>query len=357
MINPFGKRFCAVISVLLFISSTAFSQFNNTDFLRAGTVDGSKIAQAYITPWVNAIGAGLNGSWYNTAAPHKFGGFDITLGGNFGIVPSSARTFDVSKIGLTAFTGTGMAPTVAGPHTDGPLLTGLGAGGITPLAFNTPAGSNWRLMPVPTLTAGIGLPLGTEVRIRFIPKINVSGGNISSWGIGLIHSLMQYIPGNKVLPFDVSLFGAYTSLTGNVPIDFKPDQSKPQNYSDAYPAGSFDNQNFGATVEAWNASAIGSLNLHIISFYGGLGYSKTRTIIKMTGNFPLPTIDPAISTTDYVYEDAGVIKNFPEIDIKNFSGLRANAGFRLKLGVFTFNADYTWSQYSVISTGLGISFR
>ena len=95
----------------------------------------------------------------------------------------------------------------------------------------------------------------------------------------------------------------------------------------------------------------------MISFYGGLGYSKTSTVIKMTGNFPLPTINTAISATDYVYEDAGVLKDFPTIDIKNFSGLRANAGFRLKFGVFTFYADYTWSQYSVVSTGLGISFR
>jgi hypothetical protein len=212
-------------------------------------------------------------------------------------------------------------------------------------------------MPVPTLTAGIGLPLGSEVRIRYIPKITVSGGDISSWGIGLLHSIMQYIPGDKVLPFDISLFGGYTKLEGNVPLEMQPDLSKPQNYSPAYPAGSFDNQNFGATVKAWNASLIGSFNLPVISFYGGLGYSQTNSIIKMTGYFPLPTVNPAISTTDYVYEDAGVIKDFPSIDIKNFSGLRANAGFRLKFGIFTFNADYTWSQYSVVSAGLGISFR
>ena len=104
------KRSALILCSLFLISIKAFTQFNNTDFLRAGTTDGSKIVQAYFTPWANAIGAGLNGSWYNTAKSHKFGGFDITLGGNVGIVPSSANTFDVSKIGLTQFTGTGMAP-------------------------------------------------------------------------------------------------------------------------------------------------------------------------------------------------------------------------------------------------------
>ncbi len=351
------KRYLTAISAFLILSSASFGQFDNTDFLRAGITDGAAIAQAYIAPWANAFGAGLNGSWYNTAKPHKLGGFDITLGTNLGFVPSSATTFDVSQIGLTEFTGTGMAPTVAGRGEDGPTLTGPSVNGISPISFQTPAGANWKIMPVPTLTAGIGLPLGTELRIRYIPRISVNGGNISSWGLGLMHSLMQYLPGDKVLPFDISLFGGYTTLKGNVPLELLPDPSKPQNYSSAFPAGSFDNQNFGMTVNAWNLSAIGSINLPVISFYGGLGYSSTRSILRMTGNFPLPTINPAISATDYVYEDAGVVKDFPTIDIKNFSGLRANAGFRLKLGVFTFNADYTWSQYSVVSAGLGISFR
>lgn len=355
--NHVTKRWIILLAAIIMSSTSLFSQFDNTDFLRAGVVDGSIIAQEYIRPWANAFGAGVNGSWYNTAKPHKFGGFDLTLGANFGFVPSSATTFDVSKIGLTEFTGSGMAPTVAGPAKDGPTLTGPAIGGIAPVAFRTPAGADWKTMPVPTITAGIGLPLGSEVRIRYIPKISVSGGNISSWGLGLLHSIMQYIPGDKVLPFDISLFGGFTRLLGNVPIELLPDPSKPQNYSAAYPSGSFDNQNFGITVDAWNVSAIGSINLPVISFYGGLGYSSTRTIIEMTGNYPLPTINTAISITDYVYEDAGVLKDFPTMDIKNFSGVRTNIGLRLKFAAFTIHADYTWSQYSVLSTGLGISFR
>jgi hypothetical protein len=356
MQRAYAKRFITLLTAIFIYASVAFSQFDNTDFLRAGEVDGMKLTEAYITPWANAFGAGVNGSWYNTAKPHKFGGFDITLGTNFGFVPSSALNYDVSKIGLTEFTGTGMAPTVAGPDKDGPTLTGPSVDGVAPITFQTPPGTDWKTMPVPTLTAGIGLPLGTELRIRYIPKISVSDANISSWGVGLLHSLIQYLPGEKLLPFDVSLFGGFTRLQSNVPLDMQPDPSKGQYYS-SYSSDSFDNQNFGITVDAWNASLIGSFNLPVISFYGGLGYSSTRTNVKMTGNFPLPTINPEHSTTEYIYEDAGVLKDFPEMDIKNFSGLRTNVGFRLKFSVVTIHADYTWSQYSVVSTGLGISFR
>jgi hypothetical protein len=69
----------------------------------------------------------------------------------------------------------------------------------------------------------LDLPFGTELKVRFIPKINIKDGNVSLWGVGLLHSIMQYLPGNKLLPFDVSLFGGYTKLMGNVPVDLQPD--------------------------------------------------------------------------------------------------------------------------------------
>jgi hypothetical protein len=356
MIKIISKRLSALTICVILVSSVSFSQIDNFDFLRAGPVDGLAILQAYVTPWANAFGAGVNGSWYNTAKPHKFGGFDVTFGVNAGFVPSSANTFDVTKIGLTTFTATGMAPTISGPDNDGPLFTGLTIGGIAPVTFRTPPGLNWGIMPVPTLQAGIGLPLGTELKVRYTPKIPIGEGDFSSWGLGLLHSIMQYIPGEKVFPFDISLFGGYNKLQGNAGVDLQPDPNGVLNYSSAYPLP-FKGQMLSAVVEAWNVGAIGSVNLRVITFYGGLGYTGTSTTVNMTGNYPMPRINTAVSTTKYVYEDAGVLKGFPALDIKNYSGLRANAGLRLKFAFFTIHGDYTWAQYSVVSAGLGISFR
>jgi len=349
------QRSVPLLLFSLIIPSVLFAQIDNFDFLKAGAADGAAITQAYITPWANAFGAAVNGNWYNTAKPHKFGGFDVTIGASVGYVPSSDDTFDVTKIGLKTFSGTGMAPSISGPNSSGPTLTGPTISGVPPVTFNTPPGTNWQYMPVPSLQAGIGLPFGTELKVRYIPRIPISDGDISSWGVGLLHSIMQYIPGDKLLPFDISVFGGYTKLTGNAPINLDP--GAPQFYSSKYPSTSWDDQNLKIVVEAWNASAIASFNLPVISFYGGLGYTKTSTVINMTGNFPLPTVNTSLSTTSQVYEDAGVLKDFPEIDIKNYSGMRANIGFRLKFAVVTIHADYTRAQYNVYSTGLGISFR
>jgi hypothetical protein len=345
----------AIGAIFCFLFSGLYSQIDNIDFLKAGIEDGAAIGEAYLKPWANALGAGISGNWYNTAKPHKLGGFDVNIGASMGFIPSVDNSFDVSALGLKAFTGTGTAPTVSGINVEGPTLSGPVIGGIPPVTFRTPQGANWGYLPVPSVQAGIGLPLGSEVKLRYIPQIPIGKGDISSWGVGILHSIMQYIPGNKVLPLDVSVFGGYTKLTLNTPIDFQPDD--PQFYTSQFPDGSFDNQNLEIVMETWNASAIASFNLPVISFYGGLGYTKTSTVINLTGYYPIPTINPALSTSGPVYEDAGVIKDFPEIDIKNYSGLRGNIGFRLKFGFFTIHADYTRALYNIVSTGFGFTFR
>jgi len=347
-----------MISLFLF-SLASFSQFSNIDFLKSAPADGVKYMQAYISPWANAFGSGLSGGWYNTAKPHKLLGFDITIVASVCIVPTSAQTFDASKIGLSSsITGTGISPTVAGAKSDGPLMS-YNVNGVTLASFHAPQGVDWRYIPVPTAQVGIGLPFGTEVKVRFVPKINIKDGNVSLWGVGLLHSLMQYLPGNKLLPFDVSLFGGYTKLQANVPLSLDP--GTPQNYSTPYTAAtSFNDQNMKVVVQAFNVSAIASLNLPVITFYGGLGYCKSQTTMDFTGYFPTPVLVTPTSGVPYSeYNNSGVKKgsDFPNLNIKNFSGLRANIGLRIKLAVVTIHVDYTKAQYNVLTTGLGISFR
>jgi hypothetical protein len=361
MNNQFIKRAGILMTILSLFSLASFSQFKDVDFLRSAPADGVKYLQAYISPFANAFGSGLSGGWYNTAKPHKFGGFDITISTSVGIVPTSGQTFDASKIGLSSsITGAGISSTVAGPDKAGPLMH-YNAGAITLASFNAPKGIGWRYIPVPTAQVGIGLPFGTELKVRFIPKINIKDGDVSLWGVGLVHSLMQYLPGNKLLPFDVSLFAGFTKLKGNVPIDLQPAPGISQAYTDPYdPLKSFNDQFLKISVQALNISAIGSVNLPVITFYGGLGYCKTRTAMDLSGNFPTPTLNIDDPTNPYAeYTNKGVISGnkFPSIDIKNFSGLRANIGFRLKLAVVTIHADYTRAQYNVLTVGLGLSFR
>lgn len=362
MNKTFTKRSGALITALIIFSSVSFSQIKNVDFLKSAPADGAKFLHAYISPWANAFGAGMNGGWYNTAKPHKLGGFDITTSFNVGMVPSSADKFDISSLGLSSsLTATGSTSSISGPNKDGPAMA-YKASGVTLASFNAPPGTGWKLIPVPTAQIGIGLPFGTELKGRFIPKISIKDGDISLWGVGLVHSIMQYVPGNDLLPFDVSLFGGYTKLVGNIPLGLKPDIAVAQNYTAPYSATtSFNDQNLKITISALNISAIASLNLPVVTFYGGLGYCKTKTTMVFSGNFPTPVlVTPTLPAVPYPeYNNTGIKtnKDFPKMDIENFSGIRANIGLRLKFSVITIHFDYTRAQYNVFSTGFGISFR
>lgn len=359
-----SKRIRTTSLALIVLSAVSISQvnidaFKNLDFLKSIPADGVKFVQAYMSPWINAFGAGLNGSWYNTAKPHKLGGFDITIGFNVGMVPEADRTFDLSKLGLSTNINpkTGTASTVAGPDNSGPQLT-YAVSGVTLASFKTPPGTNLRFVPVPTAQIGLGLPLGTEIKGRFI-KIPIGDNDVMLWGVGLMHSIMQYIPGNELLPIDASIFAGYTKLTGNIVLDLQPEtiDTHSPNYTAYNLLTSFNDQFLNATVEALNISAIASVTVPVLTIYGGIGYSKTRSVLKLKGNFPTPTlVTPALYGE---YNDSGVKKgtDFPKMDIENFSGLRANIGLRIKLAVITIHADYTRAQYNVFSTGLGVSFR
>jgi hypothetical protein len=168
-----------------------------------------------------------------------------------------------------------------------------------------------------------------------------------------MHNVTQYIPGTKLLPFDVSVFGGYTKLQGHIPVSLQP--GTPTAYSTAW---DFASQRMAASVQAFNISVVGSLNIPVLTVYGGLGYSKTQTKIELEGNYPTPVF-VATPTPHSEYNDSGVLSGdeLPGIDIKNFSGVRANAGVRFKFAVVTIHIDYTRSQYNVLSAGLGISFR
>lgn len=347
-----------VITGLLLLSSTGFSQIN-FDLLKGGVDDGVKLLEGYITPYANAFGSSLNGGWYNTGKPHKLGGFDITLSVSTTLIPEDAKTFDLSELGLNNLTvsGNSMAPTIAGANDPGPTLSYIknfpGYGDIELASFESPPGINWGIIPLPMIKAGIGLPLGTEIIGRFIPTIKVADGSFGMWGVGLKHSIIQYLPGSDLFPIDISLMGGYTKVTLGIPVSMEP-----ENYSNmtTYSESDFEDQKVNMDVSAYTINLLISKKLPIVTFFGGLGYSGTSTSIAVDGNFALPSFDPLISTTLPVYTDANIV-TIPSFDIESFSGVRLNAGMRLTFGVLTMHADYTKANYSVITAGLGISFR
>ncbi|MGM0667222.1 MAG: DUF6588 family protein [Bacteroidota bacterium] len=353
-----------VITILILTGPKAGAQVE-ADFLKAGVNDGMKLMEAYIEPFANAFGAGFNSSWYNTAKPHKLGGFDVTLSVSAGFVPADALEFDLAAVefenlALVDPMANTMAPTVAGAKENGPELHFVQTLPSSPgteielVSFESPPGINFTPVPSPMLQVGIGLPYASEIKLRYIPTTPVDEGSVRLLGGGLMKSISEHIKAFTMLPLNISVFGGYNTLRGEVPISVEPDTDI--NYV-SYSMADFTDQYFIVDVSAWTVSLIASVDIPVVSGYLGIGYGKTLTNMNIEGYIPLPVLDPDISTSNPVYTDEGVVEEVEKISIENYSGLRFNVGGRLKLGVFTIHTDYTYASYNVLTVGLGVSFR
>ncbi|HYX07386.1 MAG TPA: DUF6588 family protein [Bacteroidales bacterium] len=353
-----GLKMKILMLGLLISAASLQAQISDVGNMITGAkTDGEALFKAYLTPYANALGADLSGGWYNTAKPHKLGGFDITLTFNMALVPSQDKTFDLNNI--ENFSGdydhnNSLAPTVAGSKEVGPQIT-YSEQGVDLASFNTPKGTGVGFIPTPMVQLGVGLIKGTEVIGRFMPTVDVanSGSSVGLWGIGLKHSLKQWIPAiNRIPVLHLSVMGGYTKLTTNSELSVMPgDIGLPSSASDAT---TFNNQAMGLEVSSFTMNLLVSANLPVISFYGGVGISSTKMSLALTGNYPMGTVTNGQA-------DVTVTTDPFNMTIKNTDGSttnpRLNAGLRLKLGVITIHGDYTYANYSVVTAGLGVSLR
>lgn len=360
--NKKTNFFIALLLTVLLIGQTANAQLASVSAMVTGsTEDAGKLFNAYLKPYANAFGSDLNAAWYNTAKPHKLLGFDLTFTMSASFVPSSDKSFNVKDLNLTGKSDNGgLAPTIAGEKTDGPQITyNDKTSGLTLAKFNTPRGTGFGIIPAPMMQFAIGVPLETEIIARFIPSTDLGdNGSIQLIGFGLKHSIKQWIPAIKLAPFfNLSVVGGFTQLKTTVDLDFQP--SALSSYATDESGKTLTNQNLQVVVKGFTCALVASFDLPVITFYGGLGICTSNTKLKLNGDYPVPEFD---ATSNKVVIKPTSFKTNPlDISMKSSDGStvkpRLNAGVKLKLGLITIHVDYTKANYSVITTGLGVSFR
>ena len=147
--------------------------------------DASNFLEAYFSPLGQSFGAGLNNGWYNTAKPHKLGGFDVTLTLNAVHVPSTMLVFDPNDI--DNFSSNSTTPTILGAG-DGSEITYTNNGNS--ITFDMPHQGSLKksLIPVPMINAGLGLVKETEIDVRYLPTYDFDmgfggKGSVGLWGV------------------------------------------------------------------------------------------------------------------------------------------------------------------------------
>ncbi len=319
-----------IIFVLLILSislSNSFAQKQIIDFLNAGVEDANALGQAYLEPYGEMLGVNLNGGWYNSAKVHKLLGFDVMFSASYTTVPTAGKSFDSNNIGLQTVSakGDGITPTMAGSDSESQVFVD----NLTQSDVLTIKGSGLNFFVSPMLQASVGLPFHTEIIGRFMPKVNMYDyGKVSLWGLGVKHSLKDYIPFVKRVPMlQLSVLGAYTNFSSNIGVEYGDDSGDLEIGANAY-----------------TARALVGINIPVVCFYAGVGYGNTNSNFDVKGSFA------------GIPGEIGIVEN-PISLAYTTDGFDFNVGMRLRFAVFAIYADYTVGEYSVITAGVGLNFR
>tara|TARA_B100001113_G_scaffold326847_1_gene300050 strand:+ start:525 stop:1472 length:948 start_codon:yes stop_codon:yes gene_type:complete len=312
----------ALLTIIIFcISITSKSQVQVDDIN-----DAQAFLQEYLSPLGNGLGAITNNGWYNSAKPHRFLGFDATFTLSILNITDENKSFDPNSI--TNFSSN---------NTSTPTILGKGDGATANYKgeqFKLPNQST--LIPalvLPNFNFGLGVFKKTELNGRFIPnyKYNIGffgKGEISMWGLGFKHDLLQWIPiiGNAI-PMSLSLQAGHTQLNSGLSIL---------------------DQDVSIDVQATNFNIILSRKILMLTGYTSVGYNFSTTTF---------TAGEDISNLDTFNLNELEISLPIEMKFENNNEFRANVGLRFNLAVIAIHANHTFSKYPVTTIGLGVSLR
>lgn len=366
------KKISIKLIALLIIAGTSLNGFAQSDIanlFKAGITDLNKVANGYMKPMGTGFAANLGSNWYNTGAPHKIGGFDITLGFGVAMAPTKDQTFSLAGLTrLTAVNGEKTAPSFAGSgkgvvlvlNQPATTVNGVNVPAHEVARFNTPDGVS-KMVPGVSAQLGVGLPFGTQIMIRYLPTVNTQGYNMGMWGVGVQHNIKQWIPGIKEIPIDLSAVVGYTKFT--MGYDFAaadmitPDKLVGTGIPYVAPTGvSFNNQKIALKSSAFTVNVVVSKKLLFFTPYLGVGVTKSKFDLGFKGNFPVLG-DLITSGANAGSMDVQNMKDPIKISTNNFMP-NATIGFRLKiLWVLSLHAQYTMQKYPIISGGFGINIR
>ncbi len=327
-----------LFTLLVLTSCFTVAQEKLEDLLAAGIEDAQRFAGAYISPAAEAMIHNTANGWIQSAevkAPWKF---DIAIIGNATFVKDKHRkvtlnTGDYNNLKFRDGSTSKDVATAFGENSSDVLVYSEMINGEE-VEFVLPQGLasvNMNILPTAFLQARLGLFKGTELKVRYFPKIKQEDVKVGFYGVGVQHELTQWLPAEKLFPVAVSGFIGYNHLSGNY--DFTNSH-----------VVTGENQRFDVKQNSWLFQLQASTKFPILNFYGGLGYVSGTSDFNVLGSYRVIAGIPLL-------EDSNEF--FDPFNVKNkVSGVRGTIGANLRLGFFGLHADYNVGEFNNASVGM-----
>lgn len=329
------------LSIVFLSSLASVAQENLEDLLAAGIDDAQRFSAAYITPAAEGMIFNTANGWIQSAEVKGPFRFDISIVGNATFVKDKHRKFTLNTADYNNLrfrdgsTSKEIATAFGENSPDVIVYAVVQDGGVTEeVEFVLPQGLasvNMNIMPTAFLQGRLGLFKGTELKVRFFPKVKQEDVKVGLFGLGLQHEFTQWIPLEKAFPVAISGFIAYNNLTGNY--DFTNSQIVTGN-----------NQRFEVKQNSWLFQLQASTKFKVFNVYGGLGYVSGTSDFNVLGNYRVKDGVPLLEATNE-FSDPFSVNN-------KVSGVRGTIGANVRLGFFGLHADYNIGEFNNASVGM-----
>ncbi len=338
------KKFLLIMMLLASLSN--YAQFED---IFASDSDASKFVTHYTDPLFRGLMYASNAAWVTSAKPIKAFHFELNIGASGAFVPTEYETFKFDPNDyqyLRVESGPDIIPTVMGGDSQTILkivIPDNNNNEVKLLEFDAPGGVKDELplniVPAPTIQASMGLPLGTEVNVRYAPKLtSEDGGFFQLLGLGVKHSISQYFPKGKdkeERKFNLAAHVSYQNISAGYD---DPDSNKAVHFS----------------VNTISLQGIASFDYKIISLYSAVGYTKGFSNMDVLGTYEY-TYEIQDNNGNHIRNETVSVDDPLKLDF-DLNGLKAKAGIKLKLVFFQIFVDYTLQEFPVATAGIGFKF-
>ena len=355
------KKFTAILFLfnIIIFSVVSYGQDNSTgDFNNTIKNLSSDAAKGYVGPVIGSFGSNLNSGWITKAPPAtKFSfSLDLKIIAMGSVIDDAQKTF--STLGSFNFTESQAAEIAANIPTDagtqaqikqellshawdlkisGPTIMGaedqyvtLDFQGQTVQGYSIPnyqltdvkgyiSDLPLNLFPTATIQLGVGTFLGTNVAIRWFPKVNIKDlGDFTYWGFGLMHNPAIWF--DQEFPVDIAVGYFYQDLKVGTIFETKTNLF-----------GIFASKTYGSIIS--------------LTPYAGITTESAKTTIQYDYTYDEDTGTGPVTRTQNI--------SF-EMEAPNSVGFTIGAAF--KLAILNLNIDYKFANVNTVSAGLTFGF-
>lgn len=332
------KYFTLLIIVAASNFATAQTQ-NIENFLS----DATLITDKFITPSTDAAVYICSANWMTTAKKRKLYSVNFSVYANLFIVPKTDRDFLLKQSDLKFFTR--IRTSSLQDVTEANVSTAFGndtqyylSGGYlggSEVKLDTPAGINRESIPYPYIQSSIGLWGGTELAVKFSPKLTYKALNYEIYGLGIKHNISQYFKKMEAKNIYISQLISYSK------------EEATSNFIDVTTAlGTLGLNKITGKVDTWQYQLSASKEWKKFELIG--------SVINNYSNFQYILTGPK-GTIEEIYPVQSILNTkFESIYAKKWNVIFELSG-RYKMQNFYLQASATFGKF--VSTGLSAQYE